>query len=413
MVRRWEAWGDGGWASWNWNDYLQRDARIGREGGLIEHQGTWFCPACEVEVAKGYLERHVTTVRHIRHQDYLRHFEKLAEKERRGELPPWMEIRRGWRYCTVCQNYATEPHVASAKHQRRLWYFEQEFGATQPSALTCGAAGPPAPGACAAAGSNTEVPAGRAPIVHQLWKADEVPPKWGNPAVYEWKDELHCWWCKLCWKCADNAHVYSDKHQNRMRHPEWFLQDLEDLPELYERDWRTVPQPLGWDAGGSSAGSNATLCEEQLLATVRAGFKAPIAGNGEGCTGGTGTSAVPAVEAYSPPLPGACLVQVPDITCPGTSTVPAVEDFPGVPEEGGYITFSMGDPVCVLYRGTSEADLGWSFGSVRQGDRGWFPSRCVAATLAVATLPQAPTPATSPAPTFGSWGGGTDVSSWL
>ena len=94
--------------------------------------------------------------------------------------------------------------------------------------------------------------------------------------------------------------------------------------------------------------------------------------------------------------------------------MPTVEAYSlGVPVEHGYITFSMGDPVRALYHDTSGDELGWSFGYVMEGERGWFPSRCVAATPAVATLPQAPTPATSPAPTFGSWGGGTDVSSWL
>ena len=77
--------------------------------------------------------------------------------------------------------------------------------------------------------------------------------------------------------------------------------------------------------------------------------------------------------------------------------MPAVEAYSlGVPVEHGYITFSMGDPVRALYHDTSGDDLGWSFGY-------WFPSRCVGATPATATLPQAPTPVPTPAPTAGGW----------
>ena len=89
--------------------------------------------------------------------------------------------------------------------------------------------------------------------------------------------------------------------------------------------------------------------------------------------------------------------------------MPAVEAYSlGVPVEHGYITFSMGDPVRALYHDTSGDDLGWSFGY-------WFPSRCVGATPATATLPQAPTPVPTPAPTAGDklcLGGVRQVASW-
>ena len=58
--------------------------------------------------------------------------------------------------------------------------------------------------------------------------------------------------------------------------------------------------------------------------------------------------------------------------------MPAVEAYsPGVPVEHGYITFSMGDPVCALYHGTSGDELGWSYGYVIEGVKGWFPTRCI------------------------------------
>ena len=75
-------------------------------------------------------------------------------------------------------------------------------------------------------------------------------------------------------------------------------------------------------------------------------FEGPIAGNAEGGAGGTGT-------------------------------FHAVEAFPGVPVARGYITFSKGDLVCALYHGTSGDELGWSYGYVIEGVKGWFPTRCI------------------------------------
>ena len=146
----------------------------------------------------------------------------------------------------------------------------------------------------------------------------------------------------------DDPHVYSQKHQQRMRHPEPFL-DREDLANLYKQDWSTVPQPtpppsppaLGWGAGGASAGWNAKQedSESNSEATI-------IPGNAEGGAGGIGT-------------------------------FHAVEAFPGVPVARGYITFSKGDLVRALYHGTSGDELGWSYGYVIEGVKGWFPTRCI------------------------------------
>ena len=338
MVARWQAWRDGSWAvrgaSWRWDQVLQRDARIGREAGLIEHQkpGMWHCRVCEQDVAQGFLENHVKSRRHRAWQDYLRHMEEVAEKQKRGELPPWMTVKEGAEYCTLCWVYATEAHLASARHQRRLAYFEHRVGATQLPALTCGAS--------------------------YEWKADEVPPDWGNPTFYKWQAGRGCFWCKLCWKNVDDPHVYSQKHQQRMRHPEPFL-DREDLANLYKQDWSTVPQPtpppsppaLGWGAGGASAGWNATQASGNLGAAAEdseSNSEATIIpGNAEGGAGGIGT--FHAVEAF----------------------------VPGVPLEHGYITFSKGDLVRALYHGTSGDNLGWSYGYAIEGERGWFPTRCI------------------------------------
>jgi hypothetical protein len=50
-----------------------------------------------------------------------------------------------------------------------------------------------------------------------------IPSNWGNPDYFEWKAEEGRYFCKLCWKYADDSHILSEKHTAREQYPEHYL----------------------------------------------------------------------------------------------------------------------------------------------------------------------------------------------
>ena len=42
---------------------------------------------------------------------------------------------------------------------------------------------------------------------------ERPPAHWGDPTIYELRGSY--WWCTLCWKCADDRHVLSEKHRRK------------------------------------------------------------------------------------------------------------------------------------------------------------------------------------------------------
>merc|ERR1711924_139916 len=43
---------------------------------------------------------------------------------------------------------------------------------------------------------------------------------WGDPIIFEWRPEQQKWFCKLCWKYADDTHTACEKHQKNLK---WYL----------------------------------------------------------------------------------------------------------------------------------------------------------------------------------------------
>jgi len=162
--------------------------------------GLWHCPVCEIDVDMYNLDTHIDSSKHLRCREQKRHVQMVQQRQQQGEIPEWMEIRDGAEFCKLCQNYATEGHILSSKHQKRVAHLHMYKG-IQPLADT---AEPPS------------MTAGAAPAVASMPASPLVlPPGWGNPDFYEWKPETQSLWCKLCFKNADESHVYSMKHQQR------------------------------------------------------------------------------------------------------------------------------------------------------------------------------------------------------
>merc|ERR1719362_2421050 len=122
------------------------------------------------------MDTHIDSSKHMRYREQKRYSQREEQSQQHGENPEWMEIRDGVEYCTLCWNYATEGHILSLRHQKRVSYQQGRFEGAQPPNNS--AAVPPSstmPGAAAAA-----VAAGRPP---------PLPPGWGNPDFFEWKPE--------------------------------------------------------------------------------------------------------------------------------------------------------------------------------------------------------------------------------
>ena len=46
---------------------------------------------------------------------------------------------------------------------------------------------------------------------------DGPPAEWGDPSLYEYHSSTGMWYCRLCWKYANEAHVHSRRHAENVR----------------------------------------------------------------------------------------------------------------------------------------------------------------------------------------------------
>jgi len=203
-----------------WELYCARSFQRAEEEGLVrrgEH-GTWHCPYCEKEVDEGHLESHMESNRHVRYKTWHQDQAILEHRYAEGELPRWIEIRGGIAFCRLCDTSATEAHMHSKKHLKALEYHESLSASTAaPLALP---APPGAPGTeCWE--RHLSIPASEPGCIvseQQLMAAQPfpLPQDWGDPVNFEWQAERGGYFCKLCWKNADEAHVYSQRHVARV-----------------------------------------------------------------------------------------------------------------------------------------------------------------------------------------------------
>lgn len=101
--------------------------------------------------------------------------------------PPWIELKDGFEWCTLCRLFATHGHLASERHQRRVEWCECE-------------------------GSEA-----------YSWPdpSNGPPQSWGDPEQFEWRGGW--WWCRVCSQWADGFHVEGKRHQRRAPWADWYL----------------------------------------------------------------------------------------------------------------------------------------------------------------------------------------------
>ena len=70
-----------------------------------------------------------------------------------------------------------------------------------------------------------------------------IPPDWGDSTNFEWIPSTGKYWCKLCWKYSDDAHVLSKRHTQRKNHPQTYLWYLAENTRHARECLATVPPP--------------------------------------------------------------------------------------------------------------------------------------------------------------------------
>lgn len=170
-----------------------------------DEPGYWLCMRCDKEVSEHHLEAHMDSNKHQRYKSWYDQRTSLQERYERGELPDWMTVVDGEEFCKICDTRATEAHVYSHKHQKALAWHESSGSTNQCVTSYCEMA------------HMTSV------VVPSFSTPHPIPANWGNPNHYEWKAEEGRYFCRLCWKYADDSHVESEKHTTREQYPEHYL----------------------------------------------------------------------------------------------------------------------------------------------------------------------------------------------
>lgn len=157
---------------------------------LSQAPGGWYCPYCAILVGEGRVKDHVDSRRH-QTTKYLK-IEQLNIRKLHTEnkLPAYLVMKpvdgEEYLFCSLCGNFAVEGHMESDKHRHRVNQLESgSVQLWQPASE------------------------GMSPI---------LPPEYGNPDWYEWKGADVGWWCKLCWKYANDGHISGRQHQTKVKY---------------------------------------------------------------------------------------------------------------------------------------------------------------------------------------------------
>lgn len=99
--------------------------------------------------------------------------------------PSWVEVKDGFDFCTLCHVFATDGHLASERHRKKLWWHEWSI------------------------------------LLHD---PDLGPPEiWGDATHFEWREGW--WWCRLCARWADGSHVQGKRHLKRYEWADWYMSE--------------------------------------------------------------------------------------------------------------------------------------------------------------------------------------------
>ena len=183
--------------SW-WTQSIAHSIEQAKQQGLshqVMHDSTfWECHFCMVTVPEQFLGSHLASNKHQRYVLWSKQLVDLESQRANGEFPPWKDIKNGCAYCTVCKKPATETHISSLKHINAISYSVFASAASSPA------------GSSHQPGTLTQSPSSPTCAIPPF------PSHWGDLDHFEWKVNACQYFCKLCWKWADDPHVWSNDH---------------------------------------------------------------------------------------------------------------------------------------------------------------------------------------------------------
>ena len=157
-----------------------------------------------------------------------------------AQFPGWMGMRDGQEYCLICGKYATDQHLVCENHVQRQRRFEAGPWDVTDQFISQGGSGTLGVGASVPdlahghiAQSSEEAPRANA---WEAWLETQrgtegslpelavpsLPAAWGDRHFYTYFPTAARWYCRLCWRYADDVHVLSQKHEGRALIPEVF-----------------------------------------------------------------------------------------------------------------------------------------------------------------------------------------------
>ncbi|CAK0831364.1 unnamed protein product, partial [Prorocentrum cordatum] len=110
---------------------------------------------------------------------------------------PWIQMKDGYHFCLLCHTFATDGHLASERHHRRVEWHEWWGSEEQLSQLR---------------------------VQDQHGEQKGPPASWGSPEYFVWREGW--WWCRVCSQWGTLEHVQGRRHQRRLQWAEWYC--LED-----------------------------------------------------------------------------------------------------------------------------------------------------------------------------------------
>lgn len=167
---------------------------------------------------------------------------------------PYIEIREGEHYCTLCQKWATETHVQSSAHRRKAEWYAREYGIAPVVTNTRPVATP------------LQAPQQRTDNVHDLGFLVSEP--WIIPQRSPQEEPYP--YCTLCSSYATEGHLRSEKHQQRRQWPASYgwrpMLDQQALPAPQQH----IQYPQAIAAGASSSASVAASVPASASASASA-----------------------------------------------------------------------------------------------------------------------------------------------
>lgn len=190
---------------------------------------------------------------------------------------PWIELKGGYQHCWLCQAYATDGHIASEKHKRRVyWYQVQEENDRQLEprpewvetregfkfCTLCRVYVTPEHLRSLRHQKNVKW--------HEGWKdwsdgkkeEETLPSTWGDPKYFERREG---WWhCTLCSTWATEQHCLGQRHTRAVHNDEYAsrgdsFQENEKRPYYsdYGSPWNGKP----WKSIHSKAAAEPAISE--------------------------------------------------------------------------------------------------------------------------------------------------------